>query len=53
MKKYFTCNNNGDVGAHDVDYETARIDLEYNQKNYPNEEWEMFEEEGANENDID
>lgn len=42
-KKYFTCNNKGDVGCHDCSYEKARENLEYNKTNYPNEEWEMFE----------
>ena len=43
MKKYFAFNNKGDIGAHDVSYETALQDLEYNREKYPDEEWEMAE----------
>ena len=52
MKKYFTCNNNGDIGVHEADYLLAQTDLEINRKKYPDEEWEMFEEDGGNEHDI-
>ena len=43
MKKYFTFNNQGDIGAHDVSYETALENLQYYQEKYPEEEWEMAE----------
>lgn len=41
-KIWFTANNNGDVGCHDCDYYTALEDLKYNQEEYPDEEWEIF-----------
>lgn len=43
MKKYFTFNNKGDIGVHDASYERALQDLEYNRENYPDEDWEMAE----------
>ena len=39
---WFTCNIKGDIGVHDVTKAKAEADLEWNRKNYPNEEWEMF-----------
>lgn len=42
-KKYFTFNNRGVIGVHDASYERALQDLEYNQEKYPDEEWEMAE----------
>jgi hypothetical protein len=42
-KTYFTINNEGTIGVHDVSKERAEQDLEYNQKNYPDEDWQMFE----------
>lgn len=42
-KKYFTLNDNGDLGCHDCDFNTAQNNLEINQKEHPEENWEMFE----------
>lgn len=42
--KWFTFNNKGDVGVHDASEESAKQDLEYNRSQYPDEEWEMAEE---------
>lgn len=42
-KRYFTCNDNGDLGCHDCDYYTAKNNLTINQKENPAENWEMFE----------
>ena len=39
---WYTINNKGDVGAHDVSRAKAEADLEWNRENYPDEEWEMF-----------
>ena len=43
-KKWFTFNNNGEVGVQGVSEERAAQDLEYNRELYPDEEWEMAEE---------
>ena len=42
-KKYFTFNNKGDTGVTDATYERAMQDLEYNRDHYPDEDWQLAE----------
>ena len=44
LNNYFTYNNKGDVGVYGVSENRAKQDLEYNREKYPEEEWEMDQE---------
>jgi len=42
MNTWCTINNKGEVGCHDCDKLRAEDDLAIRQKEYPEEDWEMF-----------